>query len=541
MVVARGLRDVDGRQIPRVGEGAPERDGALVLILVVLGRPHLIVELEGFRRVVHDGGRRHVGAARVGRLFERRQIDEWLEHRPGLTPRDDGAVVLRLVVRAPADERKNLTRPWVDRDKRCFGLAAAPPPREQLVDMRQTVAHGVLREPLQVEVERGVDVDFLIGGRREARILVGERLADEVDEVRRFGFERALHDRERLTRGAIGDVLRDVPGIDHRLEHHVSALAASVGIVERRERRGRLDDAGNRRGLGKREVAHIFAEKETRRFGHSRDGERSALSERDVVQIHLEDFVLRRAVVEDDRRPLFEELAPDGFLARHPQRHTREAWKEDVPDQLLRDGARARRVRAVASRVLDERANHPNRIDAGMLVESAVFDGEDGVHHSLGNHRKRHLPPLFALAARERRQDRRFERHPFARVCAKLQAFDATCRRGRPGPPGRLVRVGSRGSLKHDADDLALVRGDTRQDGHRPVADRELAWFFHAPALRISEIVEPVDQLAVGERLAASQFERTSEDARQHAVALAMQARVDEVPEAHPVVRGRET
>src|SRR5439155_7679965 len=99
----------------------------------------------------------------------------------------------------------------------------------------------------------------------------------------------------------------------------------------------RLDDAGNRRGLGKREVADILAEKETRRFGHSRDGERSALSERDVVQIHLEDFVLRRAVVEDDRRPLFEELAPDGFLARHPQRHTREAWKEDVPDQLLRD------------------------------------------------------------------------------------------------------------------------------------------------------------------------------------------------------------
>ena len=32
-------------------------------------------------------------------------------------------------------------------------------PRQDLVDAREPVAHGVLRDPLQVQVERRVDVD----------------------------------------------------------------------------------------------------------------------------------------------------------------------------------------------------------------------------------------------------------------------------------------------------------------------------------------------------------------------------------------------
>ena len=53
-----------------------------------------------------------------------------------------------------------------------------------------------------------------------------ERLRDVVDEVRRLGLERALHDDERLARRALGDVGGDVAGVGHRLQHHVAPLLA---------------------------------------------------------------------------------------------------------------------------------------------------------------------------------------------------------------------------------------------------------------------------------------------------------------------------
>ena len=61
-VVAGRLRDVNRAEVARVGERAAERDRAVVLVLVVLRRPHLIVELERLRLVVGDRRRRDVGA-----------------------------------------------------------------------------------------------------------------------------------------------------------------------------------------------------------------------------------------------------------------------------------------------------------------------------------------------------------------------------------------------------------------------------------------------------------------------------------------------
>src|SRR5207245_441800 len=124
----------------------------------------------GLRFVVDNRGRRDVSAAFLGRLLERRQVDERLEDRPGLPPGRNRAVVLRLIVRTPPDERENLTRLRVEGDERRFGASAPPPARQQLVDVREAVAYGVLRQPLQVQIERRVHVHFLIGGRRQARV-----------------------------------------------------------------------------------------------------------------------------------------------------------------------------------------------------------------------------------------------------------------------------------------------------------------------------------------------------------------------------------
>ena len=65
------------------------------------------------------------------------------------------------------------------------------------------------------------------------------------------------------------------------------------------------------------------------------------------------------------------------------------------------------------------------------------------------------------------------------------------------------------------------------------IADRaarhvELAGLHDLGPLRVAEVVQPVDQLAVGQRLPAPQLERTRKDARKHGVALAVQPRVDE-------------
>ena len=51
---------------------------------------------------------------------------------PGWRRDSIDTVVLRLVVRAAADERENFAVPWVERDQRRLGLAALAP-RQQLV------------------------------------------------------------------------------------------------------------------------------------------------------------------------------------------------------------------------------------------------------------------------------------------------------------------------------------------------------------------------------------------------------------------------
>ena len=106
-------------------------------------------------------GRRDVAGALVGGLLERREIDERLERRADLPPRRGGAVELRLVVGAAADEREDLAGARIDgderglRDARRSALAA----RQDRIDVGDAGAHRFLRVALQVQVERGVDVE----------------------------------------------------------------------------------------------------------------------------------------------------------------------------------------------------------------------------------------------------------------------------------------------------------------------------------------------------------------------------------------------
>ena len=91
--------------------------------------------------------------------------------------------------------------------------------------------------------------------------------------------------------------------------------------------------------------------------------------------------------------------------------------------------------------------------------------------------------------------------------------------------------------MKDDADHLFLELGRARVDRDRAAADGELARLLRLIAMRIAEVVQPIDQLPFGERLSAAQLERPRQDARKHRLAFAVQARVDQVREPHVVVR----
>src|SRR5262249_15653848 len=145
MLVSRRLRDVNRAEVEGVREREAVGDGPVVLLFVVLGRPDLFVEFEGYLLVERDGGRRDVGAPFGDRLLERRQVNERYEDRSRLPARHDGAVVLRLVAGASADERQDFAGAWIERDERRFGLAALPF-GEHRIDVREPLADGVLRE-----------------------------------------------------------------------------------------------------------------------------------------------------------------------------------------------------------------------------------------------------------------------------------------------------------------------------------------------------------------------------------------------------------
>ena len=168
-----------------------------------------------------------------------------------------------------------------------------------------------------MQVERRVDVDRLGRRGRQPGILLGERLADEVDEVRRFGFERALDDGERLVRGAVGGVLRDVAGVDHRLQHDVAPLLAALRVVERRQRRRRLDDAGDRRRFGERDVADVLAEEQPRGFRHADDARTTRAGRAGHVAVFGVSEASRLFFGKEHQQPLAE-ARDDGRVIQQP-------------------------------------------------------------------------------------------------------------------------------------------------------------------------------------------------------------------------------
>ena len=158
----------------------------------------------------------------------------------------------------------------------------------------------------------------------------------------------------------------------------------------------RLDDAGDERRLREGDVAHVLAEVNLRRFGHAVQGKRAAMAEIDVVQVELEDLVLGRLRLEDDRHEGFERLPSIGALAGLLF-GGQLLGEEEVARELLRDGAAAFDA-ARRGDVAKHRATERDWIDARVDEEAVVFDGDEGVLQMRRDGGNRHVVALFVEA-----------------------------------------------------------------------------------------------------------------------------------------------
>ena len=108
-------------------------------------------------------------------------------------------------------------------------MALTLAPRQQLVDLRQAVADRVLRQALQVQIERRVHVDGLrwswSSGRDTAR---SSAWSTKSTKYGASASSARCDNGQRLAGRAVGRVLFDEAGIGHRLQDDVAALLASV-------------------------------------------------------------------------------------------------------------------------------------------------------------------------------------------------------------------------------------------------------------------------------------------------------------------------
>jgi hypothetical protein len=161
-----------------------------------------------------------------------------------------------------------------------------------------------------VGVQRGVDLQPLT--LQPLVIELGAEVAlDAVDEVRRVDpLDGPVLDGQRLVQRARELFGRDPLVRVEQAEHQVAAASRGLDVAERRVVTGRRDDPGEERRLAQCQLAHVLAEVVRGRLAHAVDGDRSSLAQVDLVQVGLEDLLLRVVPLEQHRHHRLARLAP---------------------------------------------------------------------------------------------------------------------------------------------------------------------------------------------------------------------------------------
>ena len=176
---------------------------------------------------------------------------------------------------------------------------------------------------------------------------------------------------------------RDVALLAHPLEHERAPLGGRGAVLERVVAARRGDEAGDHRGLGRREhlralrLAVVAAAGMVRAEVHARGGldPVGAVAEVDRVEVVAEDPLLR---------PLARDLVGQRGLAHLLEQRAVVLGGERVLDELHRD-RRAALHGLLVAHVLPQRAADAAQVDAGVRVEAAVLDRDDRLLHVRGD------------------------------------------------------------------------------------------------------------------------------------------------------------
>ncbi|CAH1659347.1 hypothetical protein BOSEA31B_11857 [Hyphomicrobiales bacterium] len=336
------LNQPSGDRVERMLHRSRQRHRATIVARIVLRFP----ALDRDRGVVADGIRRHA-------LLERGQIDEGLEGRARLAPRRRGAVELALGVVTATDQRADRAVRR-ERNDRALRRVQLGPLRRKRIDERR------LGRALQLRIDRGEDGDIALDRADEVVEHVHHIIGGIVD---RTGPDALRHLGGRGQRG-LGRLLRDEALVGHRGDDELGPLLGRFGIAVRRQPRRGLDQAPEHRRLRDRHRTRRLVEVALRR----RLDAIGARAEIDAVEIEFEDLVLGVGPLQPERQNRLLDLAGGRALLR----------QEQVLGELLRQGRAALRHTA-AAQIGDERAGDADRVDAEMLVEALVLDGDEGL------------------------------------------------------------------------------------------------------------------------------------------------------------------
>ena len=425
-------------------------------------RALVVVDVPDLARVERDRHRLRVEARRRrDPLLQRRGERERLERRAGLPLALDGEVELALLEAPPPVHRQHAPVARVDGDER----------RRRPALRRQPLRDRLSRDVLQVEVDRRAHLQAAAEHAARA-VLVDEELLDVVREVRSrplaagqvdvLGAGKGGREREPVL------VVRDVSLLVHVREHACATLAREPGVGDRVVERRVGGDAGDQSRLRERERRRVLAEVH---LGRLLDAVR-AVAEVDRVQVGGQDPVLRPLLLELPRERRLLQLAAERALLAG----------EGVLDELLRD-RRAALHDLLVRDVGPERAQDAVQVDAVVLEEALVLDGDDRLLHHVGDLARG--DDLAVLGAAEDREDL-----PVARVdVAVLDAVVA----------GRVERR----DLARDRGDEAIAerrRAQHEQDQHED-KQTELANPPPAP-LRFSPTTEQSGRILAPSKVA---------------------------------------
>ena len=164
------------------------------------------------------------------------------------------------------------------------------------------------------------------------------------------------------------DAVCDAALFFHQAQHHARAADGGIDIGGGGIAAGRLDQTGDDRRFGGAEVGRRMAEE----FAAGAVDPVGSATEIDLVQIKLEDLLLREFPFERHRQHRFAQFAVERAVG----------IEEHVARKLLRNRGGAADP-LVPRHAFDDRTRQAHRIDAEMRLEALILDRDHRILHHL--------------------------------------------------------------------------------------------------------------------------------------------------------------